>query len=74
MRKIATALALATGISLTAGAIATPALADIGFRFGINVGPPAYYYGPYYGYRPYYYNHYYYYHYYYDPYYYRYYR
>jgi hypothetical protein len=55
MRKIATALALATGLSLTAGAIATPALADVDFRFGINLGPPAYYYGP----RPYYYNPYY---------------
>lgn len=58
MRKIATALALATGIAVTAGAIATPALADVDFRFGINLGPPAYY-GPYYGYRPYYYTPYY---------------
>lgn len=71
MRKIATALALAAGISLTAGAIATPALADVDFRFGINVGPPAYY-GPYYGYRPYYYDPYY--NPYYGPHYYRYYR
>jgi len=55
MRKIATALALATGLSLTAGAIATPALADVDFRFGINIGPPAYY-GPYYGYRYYHYH------------------
>ena len=37
MRKIATALALATGIALTAGAIATPALADVDFRFGDDI-------------------------------------
>jgi hypothetical protein len=51
MRKIATALALATGL-VTAGAAASPALADVSFRFGFGVTP-------YYGYSPYYHNYYY---------------
>ena len=46
MRKITRNLLLAGGVALSAGAIATPALADVDFRFGINVGPPAYYYAP----------------------------
>ena len=44
MRKLIPALALTTGL-IAVGAAATPALAD-SFRFGINVGPPAYYYAP----------------------------
>jgi hypothetical protein len=46
MRKLTRSLLLASGVALAGGAVATPALADVGFRFGINVGPPAYYYAP----------------------------
>lgn len=61
MRKLTRNLVLATGLALAGGVAATPALADVGFRFGINVGPPAYYYAPpppppsYYYYGPHYY-------------------
>jgi hypothetical protein len=46
MRKITRNLFLAGGVALSAGVISAPALADVDFRFGINVGPPAYYYAP----------------------------
>jgi hypothetical protein len=46
MRKLTRSLLLASGVALAGGAVATPALADVGLRFGINVGPPAYYYAP----------------------------
>ena len=58
MRKLTRSLLLASGLALAGGAVAAPALADVGFRFGINVGPPAYDYAPppaYYYHRPYYY-------------------
>ena len=59
MRNLTRSLLLASGLALAGGAVATPALADVGFRFGINVAPPGYYYAPpppsYYYYRPYYY-------------------
>jgi hypothetical protein len=59
MRNLTRSLLLASGLALAGAAVATPALADVGFRFGINVGPPAYYYAPpptyYYAPRPYYY-------------------
>ena len=46
MRKLTRSLLLASGVALAGGAVAAPALADVGFRFGINLGPPAYYYAP----------------------------
>ena len=46
MRKFTRSLLLAGGIAMAGGVTAAPALADVGFRFGINVGPPAYYYAP----------------------------
>jgi len=46
MRKLTRSLLLASGVALAGGAVAAPALADTSFRFGINVGPPAYYYAP----------------------------
>jgi hypothetical protein len=45
MRNLTRSLLLASGLALVGGAVVTPALAD-SFRFGINVGPPAYYYAP----------------------------
>lgn len=44
MRNLTRSLLLASGVALAGGFAAAPALADVGFRFGINVGPPAYYY------------------------------
>ena len=65
MRKITRTLLLASGVALAGGAIAAPALADVGFRFGLNLGSPYYYAPPpapyYYHPRPYYYTPYYYY-------------
>lgn len=59
MRNLTRSLLLASGVALMGGAAAAPALADVGFSFGINVAPPGYYYAPpppsYYYYRPYYY-------------------
>ena len=59
MRNLTRSLLLASGLALAGGAAAAPALADVGFRFGINVAPPGYYYAPpppsYYYYRPYFY-------------------
>ena len=58
MRKLTRSLLLASGLAVAGGAVAAPALAD--FRFGINIGPPGYYYAPppsyYYYERPYYYS------------------
>ena len=46
MRNLTRSLLLASGLALAGGVVATPALADVGFRFGINVAPPGYYYAP----------------------------
>lgn len=46
MRKLTRSLLLAGGLAVAGGAVAAPALADVGFRFGIHLGPPAYYYAP----------------------------
>ena len=46
MRKLTRTLLVAGGLALAGGAAAAPALADVGFRFGINLAPPGYYYAP----------------------------
>ena len=56
MRKITRNLLLAGGLALSTGAIAAPALADVGFSLNFGApyyySPAPYYYAPY---RPYYY-------------------
>ena len=59
MSKLTKALVLSAGLALAGAAAATPALAQVDFRFGVDIGPSPYY-GPYYRpYAPYYYSPYY---------------
>jgi len=45
MRRISKAALIALAVAMAGGVVTTPALAEVDFRFGIDIGP-RYHYGP----------------------------